>query len=255
MFEQTILTNGKKSRRFWTTCLGVTSEAVVVGLLVVAPMVWPQALPLTRSFVDRYIPTVPPPPPGPRAKPAGTHVEPQRPWEPHPFTVPMSMPPRAVPLIEEPPAENTGPGVLGSTGPGTGPGVVGSPDVFRFLTLDRPAPVVRPPEAPAPTHASAPKPIPRIHVGGEVQAARLLVSVKPAYPTLAKTAGISGTVELEAVIGVDGRLAEIHVKRGHPLLVPAAVEAVRQWIYKPTYLNGDPVEVSTTILVNFVLGR
>jgi len=254
MFEQTMLTSGKKSRRFWTTCLGVTSEAVVVGLLVVAPMVWPQALPITKGFVERYIPTVPPPPPGPRQKPA-THVEPTRSAAVfHPFTAPPAIPRGVDMSIQEPPVENTGSSVIGAPAIGTGGG--GGFDFSGLLSnLGRPIPVVRPPEPRATPPADPPKPITRITVGGTVQAARLLVATKPAYPTLAKTAGISGTVELEAVIGTDGRLAEIHVKRGHPLLVPAAIDAVKQWVYKPTYLNGDPVEVSTTIMVNFILGR
>jgi protein TonB len=257
MFEQTILTNGKRSRRFWTTCLGVTGEAVVVGALVVVPMVWPQALPQTRGWLDRYIPTVPPPPPGPRAKPEATHVEPRRSAAVvNPFVAPAAIPKRIDTSIQEPPEEPTR-GVIGA-GPVTGGGSGEGFDFSHiFSDIGRPLPVVRQPESHATnTHPTeAPKPIPRIRVSSTLQAAQLIFSVKPAYPQLAKTAGVYGTVEIEAVIGVDGHLAEIRVKRGHPLLIGAAVDAVKQWIYKPTYLNGDPVEVSTTILVNFILGR
>ena len=77
--------------------------------------------------------------------------------------------------------------------------------------------------------------------------------VEPQYPPLAKQAHISGTVEIEAVIAVDGRLREIHVKSGPPLLVKAAMDAVKQWVYEPTTLNGVPVEVVGVILVTFRL--
>jgi protein TonB len=257
MFEQTILTNGKQSRRFWTTCLGVTGEAVVVVVLVVVPMMWPQALPQTRGWLDRYIPTVPPPPPGPQAKPTTTHVEPRRSAAVlHPFTAPPAVPRQIDNSIQEPPAVEPSGYVPGSTGPATSGGGGGGFDFSGiFNNIGRPLPVVRPPE-PRATSAppkEPPKPI-RIRIG-TVDPAKLLVSVKPVYPPLARTAGISGTVEIEAVIGVDGRLAEVRVKRGHPLLIGAAVDAVKQWVYKPTYLNGHPVEVSTTIMVNFILGH
>jgi protein TonB len=90
-------------------------------------------------------------------------------------------------------------------------------------------------------------------VGGPVQAARLVHRVDPAYPPLARQTRIAGTVELNGVIGTDGRIRELHVNSGHPFLAPAALEAVRQWVYQPTLLGGDPVEVITTITVVFRL--
>jgi len=95
----------------------------------------------------------------------------------------------------------------------------------------------------------------RIRVGGNVQAANLINQVRPVYPPLAKQARISGTVELSAIIGKDGRVQDLKVVRGHPLLVQSALDAVKNWIYKPTLLNGEPVEVSTTIDVNFTLAQ
>ena len=88
-----------------------------------------------------------------------------------------------------------------------------------------------------------------------MQAANLVQQVRPVYPPLAKQARISGTVELSAVIGKDGRVGELHAVKGHPLLVQAALDAVKNWVYKPTLLNGEPVEVSTTIDVNFTLAQ
>src|SRR5437763_8429061 len=93
----------------------------------------------------------------------------------------------------------------------------------------------------------------RITIGGNVQQAKLISQPKPAYPPLAKQARISGTVKLGVVIAADGTMRDIGVISGHPLLIPAALEAVKQWRYQPTLLNGEPVEVSTQIDVNFTL--
>jgi len=95
----------------------------------------------------------------------------------------------------------------------------------------------------------------RIMVGGAVQANKLAIQTTPVYPPLAKQARISGTVELSAVIGKDGHIMNLSVIRGHPLLVQSALDAVKDWVYQPTLLNGQPVEVSTTIDVNFTLAQ
>jgi len=101
-----------------------------------------------------------------------------------------------------------------------------------------------------PAAASAPIP-----VTSTVQAAKLIRQVKPPYPPLAVSAHISGTVRLVAIIGRDGAIRNLQVTSGHPLLTPSAVEAVKQWLYHPTLLNGEPVEVITQIEVNFTLSR
>ena len=92
-----------------------------------------------------------------------------------------------------------------------------------------------------------------IRVGGGVQQSRLVRKVDAAYPPLALQARISGNVMLSAVIGRDGTITNLQVISGHPLLVPAALEAVKQWVYQPTLLNGEPVEVVTQIEVPFQL--
>ena len=93
----------------------------------------------------------------------------------------------------------------------------------------------------------------RIRVGGNVQSARILRQPKPSYPPLAKQARIQGTVRFEAIIGKDGAVQQLRLVSGHPLLVPSAGEAVKQWVYQSTQLIGKPVEVATTIDVNFTL--
>ena len=79
--------------------------------------------------------------------------------------------------------------------------------------------------------------------------------VDPVYPALARQARVSGTVELLGVLGTDGRIHELKVLRGHPLLINAALDAVRQWVFEPTLLNGQAVEVAAPITVNFILNQ
>jgi len=95
----------------------------------------------------------------------------------------------------------------------------------------------------------------RVRVAGGVQSAKLIWQPKPSYPDLAKAARIEGTVRLDVVIGEDGTVQELTVVSGHPLLIQAAMDAVKQWRYRRTMLNGIPVEVATTVDVNFVLGQ
>ena len=92
-------------------------------------------------------------------------------------------------------------------------------------------------------------------VGGDVQAAKLVKKVIPVYPPLARQARVSGTVQLIGVIAKDGTIQQLQVASGHPLLVKAALDAVRQWIYRPTLLNGQAVEVIAPIDVIFTLGQ
>jgi len=94
-----------------------------------------------------------------------------------------------------------------------------------------------------------------LRVGGNVQAARILNRVQPVYPPLARQTRISGTVRLHAIIGKDGAITSLEVMSGHPLLQQAALDAVRQWRYQPTLLNGEPVDVDTTIDVIFSLNQ
>jgi TonB family protein len=95
----------------------------------------------------------------------------------------------------------------------------------------------------------------RIRVGGNVQAEMAISAPKPVYPPQAKQARIQGTVRMNVVIGKDGTVKDLQVASGHPLLVDTAADAVRQWVYKPTLLNGNPVEVVTVVDVNFTLSQ
>jgi TonB family protein len=114
------------------------------------------------------------------------------------------------------------------------------------------APPPPPPPPPPGGGSGAPS---RIRVGANVQQANLVSQVPPVYPPLARQAKIEGVVRLSAIIDKEGLVAHLEVISGHPLLVPAALEAVKQWVYKPTLLNGQPVEVATQLDVNFTLSQ
>jgi TonB family protein len=106
------------------------------------------------------------------------------------------------------------------------------------------------PPAAASADPSAPQ---RIRVGGNVQAENIVTKVTPLYPPEAKQARVQGTVRFNATIDKEGHVANLELISGHPLLVPSAVDAVKQWIYRPTLLNGNPVEVMTQIDINYTL--
>ena len=118
--------------------------------------------------------------------------------------------------------------------------------------------VIPPPPPPKPAEA---KRLPAetvaapIRVSIAVQEAKIIRRVIPAYPALAKQARVQGTVKLLGVISADGRIEQLQVLSGHPLLVAAAVDAVKQWTYRPTLLNGQPVEVQAPIEVRFILSN
>jgi len=93
-----------------------------------------------------------------------------------------------------------------------------------------------------------------VRVGGDIKVPTKIKDVKPAYPEIAQAAGVQGIVIIEAVIGTEGSIADARVLRGIPLLDEAALDAVRQWQFTPTLLNGAPVQVVMTVTVNFTLG-
>jgi periplasmic protein TonB len=160
--------------------------------------------------------------------------------------------PKDIAMIKEeelPPPSSAGVqgGVPGGVPGGTSGGVIGG--------IIGSVPTAAPPPPPKKEEPPTPKAPERIRVGGNVQAANLVRKVTPTYPPLAKQARVQGTVRFQAIIGKDGTIQNLQLVTGHPLLVPAATEAVKQWLYKPTLLNGEPVEVITQIDVNFTLSQ
>lgn len=117
-----------------------------------------------------------------------------------------------------------------------------------------PPPITPPPPPPAKGEVRPSSPQ-RIRVGASVTQANLIRYVTPVYPALAKQARVQGSVRFTAIIGKDGTIQSLQLIDGHPLLVKAAEDAVKQWLYKPTLLNGEPVEIVTQIDVNFTLSQ
>jgi len=245
MFERTLVdTSGWRA----TVPIAYLVETALVGALVLFPLVHTQALSLAelkRQWV--FVPSPPPPPPRPAtAKPAG--VKRPQPTRPGVLVIPERIPETVGQFIDEPePLEVPGVDcpecVLGSVPDGTKGGILTSP----FWTAQASPPPLVAPLKPR-------KPI-QIRVGGQVEAARAISRPMPDYPPLARMARVQGTVRLEAVISTDGRIQNLRVLAGHPLLVNAALEAVARWRYQPTLLNGEPVEVVTEIDVNFTLAE
>jgi len=157
---------------------------------------------------------------------------------------PKAVPSHVLMVTEEEAPLATG-GVMGGMPGGVpGGGVLGG--IIGGLPAAAPPP---PPKAAPPP----PKPTGPIRQGGNVTAANLIKSVTPVYPPLAKMARQQGKVVLEATISKEGTIEDLKTISGPPLLIPAAIEAVKQWRYKPLLLNGEPQEVLTTIDVNFSL--
>ena len=122
----------------------------------------------------------------------------------------------------------------------------------KKLAAERRGSGAAPPPPPPPPGNSGAVPQ-RIKIAGAVAEQQRTRNVEPVYPALAKQANVQGEVRLAIVIGKDGHVSNIAVLSGHPLLIPAALEAVKQWEWRPTLLNGQPVEVATELSVPFVL--
>jgi periplasmic protein TonB len=245
MFENAVLPAGPVAARFWTTGAGLAGELVLVAGATLLSVVIPPAPPTAPTMVRLVAP-------GP---PVRQKTPPDEARAPRPVVrqlwgfgllAPVRIPPSAMTFIDNPAdfAEHRAPGVKGGTG-------TALPDSLLRDILDAAAPPVAPAVRSAPPEPKPPAPPPRVRQGGLVRPATLVHRVDPIYPLLAQRMRIAGVVVLEGVIGTDGRIRELAVKAGHPLLVKAALDAVSQWVYAPTTLNGDAVEVIAPITVTF----
>ncbi|GAB4108713.1 MAG: hypothetical protein Kow001_07040 [Acidobacteriota bacterium] len=163
--------------------------------------------------------------------------------DPSKFVAPQEIPTEIPPPMDDIPDIST----VTMTGGGVPGGVPGG--VVGGVPGGMPGGVVSaPPPPPPPPQKKEP-----IRVGGNVQSSKLIRRVEPEYPELAKRARVSGIVLLQVTVDEQGNVTDVTIVRGHPLLNQAAVDAVRQWKYSPTLLNGEPVPVIATVTVNFVL--
>jgi protein TonB len=241
MFDATLNSSwDERSRRGWTTLTSFGVQAAVVGGLLIVPLLRPAGLPLLHSIstpVSLGAPLGEPPAIRPRAG-ANPTAAPS-----NPVDALVRMPSR-IPNDIRIAGEDGPPPVAGFGPSGFGDAVRGDLRGLPQLFGNGSRPVL---PAEAPPARIAPVRISQISQGD------LLRKVLPAYPALARVARVQGVVLLQAVISKQGSIENLKVLAGHPLLVPAAIEAVRQWRYRPYILNNQPVEVETEITVNFSL--
>ena len=255
MFEQTFVEGVGKTNKTWAVLVSFVAQIILIGVAIIIPMIYFDALP--KSQLTSFL-VAPPPPPPPPPPPAAAPVKVVK-VIPRQFDAGRLMAPKAVPkeiaMIKEDELPPPTSGVVGVVG-GVPGGVPGGTPGGVIGGIIGSVPTAAPPPPP-PVKKEEPKPVTpqRIRVGGNVQQAMLIRQPKPVYPPLAKQARIQGVVRLNAIIGKDGTIQNLQVASGHPLLVPSALDAVKQWVYKPTLLNGEPVEVITQIDVNFTLSQ
>lgn len=230
MFDDLVLSGKmKKTHKSWTVLLSTIVQSLILGVLILIPLIYTEALPkgMLSTFLVAPAPPPPPPPPAAPVKVVRPRiVQPQR------MVAPTVIPKKIEVIKDEAPDIGAEGGIGVAGGTGVVGGVLGG--------------IIGPPPPPKP---KAP-----IRVGGNVQAANLIRKIDPIYPQIAKTAHVSGTVLLHAIIAKDGTIQELQYISGPALLMKSAMDAVHEWRYKPTLLNGEPVEVDTQIQVVFTLG-
>jgi protein TonB len=244
MFEDSLIESGGRlrSKRGATTVLSFVLQGILLGILILIPLIYTEALPKQQLMTFLVAPPPPPPPPPP---PAAVQVKVVKQiiseLNNGQLRTPTKIPEKVQMIKEEeapPPVSGIG-GVVGGVPGGVPGGSMGG--VIGGIIGSTPVAVPK---------VAAPQ---RVRVSQGVSQGLLIHQVKPAYPPLARQARIQGAVILQAVIAKDGTIQGLKVMSGHPMLAPSAVDAVKQWRYKPYFLNGEPVEVETQITVNFTL--
>jgi protein TonB len=241
MFEDSLVESGGrlKGKRGTTTAISFILQICLLGVLVLLPLIFTEALPRQQLMTFLVAPPPPPPPPPPPAAAPVIVKKIQSELDNGQLRTPTAIPKKVQMIKEDEAPPSTGvAGVVGGV-----PGGVPGGSMGGVLSALGSAPVAIP-------KAATPQ---RVRVSQGVSQGLLIHKVQPAYPPLARQARIQGTVVLQALIGKDGAIQNLHVVSGHPMLTGSALDAVKQWRYKPYFLNGEPVEVETTINVNFTL--
>lgn len=239
MFEDSLIESGGilRTRRGRTSTLAFVGQFVIIAIMILIPLMFTEALPKTQLMTFLVAPPPPPPPPPP---PAAVKVVKQVQTDivNNQLRTPTKIP-KKVEMIKEEEAPPPQMGVMGGV-PGGVPG--GSLNGVMGGIISS-TPVAVPKVA-----------VQRVRVSQGVTAGLVVHKVQPVYPQMAKIARVQGNVVLAAIIGKDGTIQNLHVvSTASPLLNQSAIDAVRQWRYKPYILNGEPVEVDTTITVTFTL--
>jgi len=243
MFEDSLIESGGRLRtkRGMTTAVSFAFQVVLIGILVLIPLLFTEALPKTQLMTFLVAPPPPPPPPPPAAAPVKVVKTVQTDIINGQLRTPTKIPEKVQMIKEEeaPPPVMASGGVVGGVPGGVPGGQMGG--VIGGIISSTPVAVPK---------VATPQ---RVRVSQGVTQGLLIRKVQPVYPPLARQARIQGTVLLQAEISKDGTIENLRLISGHPMLAPAAIEAVKQWKYKPYILNGEPVEVETQIQVNFTL--
>ena len=221
------------SRAWYTVPLSIAVHVALAVVVIVVPLMATDALPKPTSLHKIFVgdpPEAPPPPVAP-SSPAQVRRAPVS-----PDAAPVDAPSTIEKEVAAPLIPNVGPVMEG----GLPAGLVGEAGIAVVSPV---IPVPPPPPTPA-------KPVP---VGGHIAVPIKIRDVRPVYPAMALTSRVSGTVMIEATIGVDGRVKNARVIRSIALLDQAALDAVKQWQFSPTRLNGVPIPVIMTVTVNFAL--
>ena len=241
MFEDSLIESGNKlkTKRLGTTILSFLLQVGLICILILIPLIYTDALPKGNLMTFLVAPPPPPPPPPPPAA-AVKVVKIQSEVINGQLRTPTKIPNKVQMIKEEeaPPDLGAGGvpgGVPGGIPGGSTGGVMGS----ILSTTNAAIPKVATPQ--------------RVRVSSGVSTGLLIKKVTPNYPQLAKQARIQGSVVLQAEISKEGTIQNLQLISGHPMLAPAAIEAVKQWRYKPYLLNGEPVAVETQVVVNFSL--
>lgn len=242
MFEDSLVESAGriKTKAAWTTALSFVLQIFLIGVMILIPLIYTEALPKQQLMTFLVAPPPPPPPPPPAAAAPVKVVKVQTEIVDGALRQPTKIPQKIQMIKEDEPPPSAGiAGVVGGVPGGTPGGQMGG--VIGGIISSTPVSVPK---------VATPK---TVRVSGGVIAGNLISQNKPPYPQLAKTARIQGDVVLRAIISKNGTIENLQVVSGHPMLQQAALDAVRQWRYKPYYLNGEPVEVDTTITVKFSL--
>jgi len=244
MFEDSLIESGGRlrSKRGMTTTISFFIQVILIGILVLIPLLFTEALPKQQLMTFLVAPPPPPPPPPPpAAAPVKVVKQIQSDLQNGQLRTPTKIPEKVQMIKEEeaPPPSMSAGGVVGGVPGGVPGGQMGG--VIGGIISSTPVAVPR---------VATPQ---RVRVSQGVSQGLLIKKIQPAYPPLARQARIQGQVLLQAEISKDGTIQNLRLISGHPMLAPAAIEAVKQWRYKPYYLNGEPVEVETQITVIFSL--
>jgi len=247
MFDDLVVSGAprKGGRSRLSMVISAALQFAILGLLVLFPLIYVEALPKSMLTTMLVAPPPPPPPAPPPPPIQKVIVKPvQRIIQQGKMMAPTVIP-KDVKMIKEEELPPDVPIYSGATGgvPGGVPG--GMPGGVMGGIIGGVG------GAPPPPKPDAPK---RVVVSGGVQEAKLINKVQPVYPAIARQARIQGIVKIHAIISKDGSIQQLEVVSGPPLLIQAATSAVKQWRYKPTLLSDQPVEVDTYIDVIFSLG-